>query len=104
MLGKTKKTVSSSIAERMNEKEFWLPYLGIVERLCFHLDWNWLMIAVEFIKKTSGIAMVDGPFKKPTFVIHLSNLRAVSGQANTLKEAVFIAVSDFAKLYNEQKL
>jgi hypothetical protein len=62
------------------------------------------MEAVELIKKTSGIAMVDGPFRKPTCVIHLSNLRAVSGQSNTLKEAVFIAVSDFAKLYNNKEL
>lgn len=70
----------------------------------FHSDWNWLMEAVEFVKKTSGISMVQGPVKKPTCVIHLGDLKALSGQSNTLKEAVFIAVSDFAKLYNERKL
>lgn len=74
------------------------------EDLQFHSDWNWLMEAVEFVKKTSGISMVQGPVKKPTCVIHLGDLKALSGQSNTLKEAVFIAVSDFAKLYNERKL
>lgn len=76
----------------------------LIKDLKFHSDWNWLMEAVEFIKKTCGVSMVQGPAKKPTCVIHLGNLRALSGQSNTLEEAVFTAVSDFAKLYNEKKL
>lgn len=76
----------------------------LIKDLKFHSDWNWLMEAVEFVRKTSGISMVEGPVKQPTCVIHLGNLRALSGQSNTLKESVFIAVSDFAKLYNDEKL
>ena len=108
MLGKTKKTVSLSIAERMNEKEFWLPYLGIVERLYFHLEWNWLMIAVEFIENIEvddfGYIVEMLPSESRIYLAK-NNFSIISiGPKSSRKEAVFIAVSDFAKLYNEQKL
>ena len=85
-------------------KVTWNTIRVYIEYFKFHSDWNWLMEAVEFVKKTSGISMVQGPVKKPTCVIHLGDLKALSGQSNTLKEAAFIAVSDFAKLYNDKKL
>jgi len=117
MLGKTKSTVSTLIAERMNEKEFWLPNLGIVKNLYFHSDWKWLMEAVEFIEEklkletvisnmgfgssnqyiniNRGISVINETYDNPSKIM---------GKASTKKEAVFMAVSDFAKLYNEGKL
>jgi hypothetical protein len=95
---------NKQIALMLGYKMTWFDTAFYTWKCRFLYDWNILMEAVELIKKTSGIAMVDGPFRKPTCVIHLSNLRAVSGQSNTLKEAVFIAVSDFAKLYNNKEL
>jgi hypothetical protein len=59
------------------------------ETISFHSDWNWLMLSVEFIQAK--------PLDKNTYNIWNMRLR-------TSKEALFIAVSDFAKLYNENKL
>jgi hypothetical protein len=61
----------------------------------FHSDWNWLMEAVEFAK---------GCYRNydtyPTTMFGGLLLLTISNS----KETVFIAVSDFAKLYNDKKL
>jgi hypothetical protein len=78
------------------------------KELKFHSDWNWLMEAVEFIQKELiknndefCIEFYEGlPGESMTFVSYAEqNVKSKSS-----KEAVFIAVSDFAKLYNEKKL
>jgi hypothetical protein len=62
----------------------------------FYTDWNWLMETVAFCKSKIGtpfslkIAYLNGDINKALMTAE--------------KEAVFIAVSDFAKLYNEGKL
>lgn len=56
----------------------------------YHKDWNWLMEAVDFISNyysDEGIPMV-----------HILNMPIF-----TPKVVIFIAVSDFAKLYNKNK-
>jgi|LakMenEpi03Aug12_release.lakeMendotaPanAssembly.Ray.scaffolds.fasta_scaffold1662909_2 hypothetical protein len=59
--------------------------------LKFHSDWNWLMEAVEFIANYYSDKEIPS--------VHLLNMPIFAP-----KEAVFFAVSDFAKLYNENKL
>ena len=88
-----------------------------VEDLKFHRDWCWLMETVEFIEEklkletvisnmgfgsnnqyiniNRGISVINETYDNPSKIM---------GKASTKKEAVFIAVSDFAKLYNEGKL
>ena len=82
------------------------------DMLRFHSDWRWLMDAVEFIEKfkieisiiknecsiidTEKAELEENPFM----------IEPISKcfDAETKKEAVFIAVSDFAKLYNNKQL
>jgi hypothetical protein len=82
------------------------------EELRFDGDWNWLMESVEFIEKqkmevsiiqnecsiidTEKAELEENPFM----------IEPISKcfDAETKKEAVFIAVSDFAKLYNNKEL
>ena len=76
--------------------------------LKFHSDYNWLMEAVEFIRlknwsyDTYCPSNTDGEFEC-NFWDKISP--EIEGRSkNSLKEAVFIAVSDFAKLYNNKEL
>lgn len=96
------------------------PWSIRVERLEFHSDWNWLMEAVEFISGTLGYrkysysheehsrcVFTDMAILHQTHDFGGGNIVIDSGTQNTEKEAVFIAVSDFAKnhnLYNDKKL
>jgi hypothetical protein len=86
---------------------------GATWQVClYHSDWNWLMEAVEFIEKfkieisiikdeCSIIDTEKAELEENPFMIEpISKCFDVE----TKKEAVFIAVSDFAKLYNEKKL
>lgn len=57
----------------------------------FHLDWNWLMEAV-----TKVYSLIT-----PSDSIKHDLIQKVG---RVQKEAVFIAVSDFAKLYNSKQL
>jgi hypothetical protein len=68
--------------------------------LLWHSDWNWLMEAVEFIEKVYN--------NQPIYFGHkncvIFSPKTIKSKGKDKKEAVFIAVSDFAKLYNEKKL
>lgn len=64
--------------------------------LPFATNWNWLHEAVEFIEKFEDKVGNQKNFKIFNRVLALP--------IETKKEAVFTAVSDFAKLYNEGKL
>jgi hypothetical protein len=110
------KTISQ--LEEINEENehlkdcYFLPHTELVfwsvENLKFHSDWNWLMEAVEFIQKELiknndefCIEFYKGlPGESMTFVSYAEQ----NVESKSSKEAVFIAVSDFAKLYNERKL
>jgi hypothetical protein len=99
-----------------------------VEDLQFHSDWSWVMEAVEFIENlkfnntvcTNAPVIVD--IKQKSCYIYISadidkdTKLPKNGKyyywstgklpifSETKKEAIFIAVSNFAKLYNEEKL
>jgi hypothetical protein len=62
------------------------------EELLFDSDWNWLMESVEFVKSITDKNLEELKYE----VTHLF--------ITSSKKRVFIAVSDFAKLYNEKKL
>lgn len=87
------------------------------DNLKFHKEWKWLMEAVEFINGTLGYrkysysheehsrcVFTDMAILHQTHDFGGGNIVIDSGTQNTEKEAVFIAVSDFAKLYNDKKL
>ncbi len=74
------------------------------DNLKFDSDWNWLMEALIFIKSQTLI--------ESSFTIELYNDKAYITYGyiddpqiiikSDPKEAIFIAASDFAKLYNEK--
>ena len=97
------------------EGESWYQYPE------FHRNWNWLMEAVEFIEKLkfntkacihcnidrvylNTYPIESSQYSAKFISITDSKINFCSTKASTKKEAVFIAVSDFAKLYNEKKL
>jgi hypothetical protein len=105
-----------------NQAKYWSIYplddnsflskLGYVMmcNLKFHSDWNWLMEAVEFIRRLGWNYDISSPIAslKESSLFecdfwnknnHDINRRSLNSQ----KEAVFIAVSDFAKLMTSQE-
>lgn len=84
--------------------------------LQFHSDWNWLMEAVEFINnlkiktQTFYVSITRSNVWIYQYKNHTTKCPAFSsgvlddGKFKPLKETLFIAVSDFAKLYNDKKL
>jgi hypothetical protein len=86
------------------------------EELKFDGDWNWLMEAVEFIEKLKGMSIYIG--KNRMNKLHSVEIsyedntwqkrphidKTIFIQNELKKEAIFIAVSDFAKLYNNKEL
>jgi hypothetical protein len=89
----------------------------LIGDLKFHSDWNWIMEAVEFICGTLGYRKYSYTHEEHSRCVFTDmailfqkhdfgggNIIIDSDKQKTEKEAVFIAVSDFAKLYNEEKL
>ena len=73
-------------------------------------DWNWLMVAVKFIeslKNEQGYKWRIDIYVESCSIYNVSNLSTtplICINKLNKKEAVFQAVSDFAKLYNDKKL
>jgi hypothetical protein len=88
------------------------PGCGYFSGLRFHSDYNWLMEAVEFIEKLDkyAFAIDSHPLTGHCVLIHnatdhgITSLVIPDVTKVDKKEAVFIAVSDFAKLYNNKEL
>ena len=103
-----------------NWKKFDYLLNSIEDTLKFHSDWNWLMEAIEFIESlrmdvpgyfvvdyyvvnagrnycniSSGLKHADGETVSPHFY-------EKSAHGEDRITSVFIAVSDFAKLYNNK--
>jgi hypothetical protein len=103
---------NKQIALMLGYKTTWLDKLFYTWKCRFLYDWNLLMETVEFIEKfkieisiiknecsiidTEKAELEENPFM----------IEPISKcfDAETKKEAVFIAVSDFAKLYNNKEL
>ena len=66
----------------------------------FHSDWNWLMEAVEFIEKVYN--------NQPIYFGHkncvIFSPKTIKSKGKDKKEAVFVAVSDFAQKFNNKEL
>lgn len=84
----------------------------LLEDMQFQSDYNWLMEAVEFIEKkikvnseyASDYNVVFDSFSCSieTTGYHQKTIININNQNR--KEALFLVVSDFAKLYNNKKL
>ncbi len=77
-----------------------------LKELKFHSDWSWLMEAVEFISKNGFTYSIYKNDKLYCCSIRID--RTISDfiliKNESQKEAVFIAVSDFAKKFNNKEL
>ena len=69
-----------------------IPKMIETMSMLFYSDWNWLMEAVEFIDKYD--------FNSGTEHISCTNVLMLPIYSNI--QTVFIAISDFAKVYNEK--
>lgn len=79
-----------------------IPKMIETRSMEFHSDWNWLMEAVEFVESRGYEIDI---FANCVEICTTPDEDYVSeAVGKTKKEAVFVAVSDFAKLYNEKKL
>jgi len=87
----------------------------IYNKVLFHSDWNWLMEAVEFIEEKLKLKTVISNMgfginnqyiniNRDVSIIDetIDNPSKIMGKSSNKKEAIFIAVSDFAKLYNNK--
>lgn len=77
------------------------PHFTLYE-LQFDSDWNWLMEAVEFIEKIYSYKVKIE--SKGCIIYKNSNAVIIHYSTESKLVAVFIAVSDFAKLYNNKEL
>jgi hypothetical protein len=88
-----------------------------MDELNFHSDWNWIMEAVEFIEKVGFYSKISGCATSicnycwfdeggdsGSFVNNRKVIGYNSKNYQNKKETVFIAVSDFAKIYNDDKI
>jgi hypothetical protein len=97
MLGWTLKSYPTYISSPFHSRSVWWSP-GTTKTFCciegeefFHSDWTWLHEAAE---KVYSLTNPSDSIRHD--IIH------ILGRSH--KEAVFIAVSDFAKLYNEKKI
>lgn len=95
-----------SLNDRWNE-DFRHDYSFLrTDELEFHLEWDWLMMCVEFINKTHND---NNPHRDLVYTInHLLNggwwgETLIPKRLLSNKEQLFFAVSDFAKYYNEKQ-
>jgi hypothetical protein len=72
--------------------------------LQFDSDWNWLMEAFQFIEEKGYTTSVTGKFVSIMILDGWGGKSITSQTGVDKKEAVFIAASDFASLYNTKQL
>lgn len=100
---------------KLHESQLPMPHSHYT---CYHSDWSWLMEAVEFVENNKLSLDNNRPFNLTIGEKYCGiffnrwndkgedfrgQKQIISITANSKKEAVFIAVSDFAKLYNTKK-
>jgi hypothetical protein len=97
----------SSLPGIWNKKDNFANYVVYSEHnnyphrgLPFHRDWNWLMEAVEFVEKMYN--------NQPIYFGHnncvIFSPKTIKSKGKDKKEAVFIAVSDFAQKFNNKEI
>jgi hypothetical protein len=72
-----------------------------IKDLKFHSDWNWLHEAIDFILKTNQTII---SLNNCEIYMYKNGQKPINIGAKNTKLATFIAVSDFAKLYNNKEL
>jgi len=84
-----------------------------IEDLRFHLDYNWIMEAVEFIRLKNwsydmycpnNIIEKNSDEEFECNFWDKKNPEIIGRSKTSLKEAIFIAVSNFAQKYNNKEL
>jgi hypothetical protein len=99
----------SDVPAFFNEKEEPL----FIESICCDSDWRWLMKAVEIIRLKkysydmycpSYITDTDSDSEFECNLWDGINSEICGRSKSSLKEAIFMVVSDFAKLYNNKEL
>jgi len=101
---------NKEIALMLSYKTTWLDKLFYTWKCRFLYDWNLLMEAVEFIEKLGYESLLGSseyyyPEKGMRHIQHfIKDDLTIYHESKDKKEAVFIAVSDFAKLYNNKEL
>jgi len=99
----TKDTYNSTFYKEIIGDDLWVRYVYPK----FHSDWNWIMEAVSFINKTHN---QNNPHRDLAYTIkYLLNggwwgENQIPRRVLSDTEQLFLAVSDFAKLYNEGKI
>jgi hypothetical protein len=86
-----------------------IPKMIETMSMCFHSDWNWLMESIKFIEHELEHSYSVDIVNKNQCEIVENGEKYICGYGfdtvnNSKIEAVFIAVSDFAKLYNNKEL
>jgi len=102
----TSDTSNPSFYHERMEGESWYVYPN------YDSDWNWLMEAVEFIEKQkmevsiiqNECSIIDTEKAEQEENPFMIEPVAKCYDGETKKEAVFIAVSDFAKKFNNKEL
>jgi hypothetical protein len=101
---------NEQLALMLGYKITWLDKLFFTWKCRFLHDWSLLMEAVEFIEKLGYESLLGGseyyyPEKDMRYIHHfIKDNTTIYHESKDKKEAVFIAVSDFAKLYNNKEL
>jgi hypothetical protein len=97
---------------KKEQLEYWKQWVDIESKLKWHSDWNWLMEAVDFIEKQkmevsiiqNECSIIDTEKAEQEENPFMIEPVAKCYDGETKKEAVFIAVSDFAKKFNNKEL
>lgn len=115
------KQIALMLGVELHESQLSMPHSHYT---CYHSDWNWLMEAVEFIENLNNIVHISGNEVCIDGNVLVERNITLGGTMNsynekyyptlisiteedeelTKKEAVFIAVSDFAKRYNNKEI
>jgi len=107
--------VAKTIEFEFNEHGFILkcPFkIGVDHDLVFHSNWSWIMEAIKFIEnlhdKIAYSVKIEGTkcevFSNTQYAIAYDKHLDIFYRESTKEESTFLAVSDFAKIYNEKKL
>jgi hypothetical protein len=117
-MGYPKKQINKGIARLEENKYVWGQTYYYIngdwhreDYLLFHLDWNWLMKVVDKIESLGYISNQDSRIcegsLKPIyyfriFIKHYRGQNVGYSKANTRIEAVYNAIIEFIKYYNNE--
>lgn len=105
MLGWTKTghkhPFTPSLGELYRHKNYSGDYWG--EKFKYNSDANWQFEAINFIKSKGYTYAMAGNFKRVSFVIHCSELKAIVSQDSKEIKAIFEALYQFSQYLKQKK-